>query len=69
MAVSNKLKRYEAPKGYVYDYAEPKMAKIKNVDGTISEEQEHLYAKFLFLGKFDNIESYILVKDPKYKEA
>lgn len=69
MAISNKLKRYEAPKGYVYDYAEPRMATIKNLDGTVSETQEHLYAKFLFLGKFDNIEAYILVKDPRNKEA
>ena len=50
--LSNRMKKYEAPKGYVYDWAELK-------------EREHLYVKYLFLSKFDNIENYILVKDPK----
>ena len=69
MAVSNRMKKYEAPAGYVYDWAEPHTATIRDKDGNVVEEtQEHLYAKFLFLGKFDSIDAYVLVKDPKAKE-
>ena len=45
--------KYEAPDGYVYDWAIPK------------GDDNHLYVKFLFLSKNDKIENYILVKDPK----
>ena len=51
--LSNRMTRYEAPKGYVYDWAKPK------------DDGEHLYVKFLFLSKNDSIDNYILVKDPK----
>ena len=51
--LSNRMKQYEAPEGYVYDWATPK------------EDGSHLYVKFLFLSKLDKIENYILVKDPK----
>lgn len=51
--LSNRMTKYEAPKGYVYDWAIPK------------EDGNHLYVKFLFLSKSDSIDNYILVKDPK----
>lgn len=51
--LSNRMNKYEAPEGYVYDYKEPK-------------DNNHLMAKYLFLSRNDNIDNYILVKDPKY---
>ena len=51
--LSNRMTKYEAPAGFVYDWVHPKK------DGS------HLYVKDLFLSKNDNIENYILVKDPK----
>lgn len=51
--LSNRMTRYEASPGYVYDWATPK------------EDGSHLYVKYLFLSKQDRIENYILVKDPK----
>ena len=51
--LGNRMIKYEAPPGYVYDWAQPK------------EDGGHLYVKFLFLSKRDKIENYILVKDPK----
>lgn len=69
MAISNRMTKYEAPVGYVYDWVEPHTTLIKDAEGNVvKEKQEHLYAKFLFLGKFDSIDSYTLVKDPKEKE-
>jgi hypothetical protein len=50
--LSNRMVQYEAPDGYVYDWAEPK-------------EDNHLYVKYLFLSKNDKIENYTLVKDPR----
>lgn len=47
--VNERMTLYEAPEGYVYDYAEPK-------DG------EHLYVKYLYLSRFDTIKNYKLVK-------
>jgi hypothetical protein len=56
---------YTAPEGKVYDYAEPHMGKITELDGSESEVQEHLYAKYLALGRFDSIDKYKLVDEPK----
>lgn len=56
---------YKAPDGYVYDYAEPRYATIINENGETTTEQEHLYVKYLSLSASDNIDKYILVKDPK----
>ena len=50
---SNRMTKYEAPEGFVYDYKEPK-------------DDNHLLVKYLFLSKNDNINNYILVKDPNY---
>ena len=52
MAINNGMTAYTAPDGYVYDYAVPRE------DGT------HLYVKYLYLTRFDNINNYILVEDP-----
>lgn len=49
-----KLTKYKAPDGYVYDYAEPKI-----IDGV----EQHLYAKYLNICHFDDIENYKLVED------
>lgn len=51
--LSNRMTRYEAPEGYVYDWSKPK------------DDESHLYVKFLFLSKNDSIDNYVLVKDPK----
>ena len=37
--LSNRMTRYEAPEGYVYDWAKPK------------DDKSHLYVKFLFRTK------------------
>lgn len=50
---SNRMTKYEAPEGFVYDYKEP-------------IDDNHLLVKYLFLSKNDNINNYILVKDPNY---
>ena len=51
--LSNRMTKYEAPKGFVYDWAVPK------------EDGSHLYVKYLFLSKNDEIKNYVLVKDPR----
>lgn len=63
--LSNRMTAYIAPDGYVYDYKEPHIAYIKNQDGITEEFEEHLYAKYLYLGKLDDINSYKVVKDPR----
>ena len=65
MARRNTMQAFIAQDGYVYDYAVPRMAKIIDQEGNEHEEEEHLYAKRLFLGTFDDIKNYKLVKDPK----
>ena len=52
MAISSRMTAYEAPDGYVYDFA------------VLPESEEHLYVKYLYLTKFDSIDNYILVEDP-----
>ena len=60
-----KIKSYEAPEGKVYDFAEPQFNTIKNLDGTETQEEYHLYAKYLNRGPRDSVDRYKLVKDPK----
>ena len=36
-------------------------------DGEKEVKEEHLYAKYLYLGSMDDINDYKLVKDPKAK--
>lgn len=63
--MSNKLFQFVAPEGKLYDWAEPHMATIIDIDGNITKEEEHLYAKYLCLGRFDSIDNYKLVDAPK----
>lgn len=65
--MSNRMKNYTAPEGYVYDWAVPHIATIITADGEQEKHEEHLYVKYLFLGSQDDIKSYKLVKDPKEK--
>ena len=48
MALSSRMTAYIAPDGYVYDYAEPRIATIIEPDGTKAEREEHIYAKYLY---------------------
>lgn len=64
MARRNSMNIFVAQDGFVYDYKEPRFATIIDEEGE-HQEEEHLYAKRLFLGAFDDITNYKLVKDPK----
>jgi len=66
--VSNRMRAYKAPEGYVYDWSEPHTAIIIEEDGTETEIIEHLYAKYLYLGKYDSVDNYTIVPDPKAVE-
>ena len=67
MALGNRMRPYTAPDGYVYDWAKPHTATIINQDGEKEIKEEHIYAKYLYLGSMDDINGYKLVKDPKAK--
>lgn len=54
-----KLVRYDADEGYVFDWKEPR---YRDEEQT---EQQHLYAKTLFIGGNDTIENYIEVPEVK----
>ena len=54
------LVRYDADEGMVFDWKEPRFHEDENGN----EIQEHLYAKTLFIGAFDNIDNYIEVEMP-----
>ena len=54
------LVRYDADEGMVFDWKEPRFTEDENGN----EIQEHLYAKTLFIGSFDNIDNYIEVEMP-----
>lgn len=58
------MTHYVAPEGYVFDYKEPHYATIKELDGTLSIIEQHLYAKHLTLGHFDSLDNYTVVKYP-----
>lgn len=65
-----KLVRYDADEGMVFDWAEPRYFEVlideNNPElGTKQGEQEHLYAKTLFIGGNDTIENYIEVPEVK----
>ena len=65
MATSARMTKYEAPYGFVYDWVKPHYHTELDENGTKHEVQEHLYAKYLFLSKYDTIDAYELVPDPK----
>ena len=57
------LVRYDADESYVFDWKEPRYIERYDSEGeVITKEQEHLYAKTLFIGGNDSIENYIEVK-------
>lgn len=54
------LIRYDADFLRVFDWKEPRYRDILDENGNvIGQEQEHLYAKTLFIGPTDSIENYI----------
>ena len=67
-AKSFELVRYDADDGKVFDWAEPHYQEVlidenKPELGTKQGEQEHLYAKTLFIGSNDTIQNYIEVDE------
>lgn len=56
---------YTAPKGKVYDWVNPPITKIKEPDGTITEIEEHLYAKYISISSQDDLKNYKLVDEVK----
>ncbi len=59
------ITKYEADEGKVFDWATPRTVAIRDTKGNkISEKEEHLYAKILFIGNNDSIENYIEVDEP-----
>ena len=57
--------RYDADEGKVFDWAEPRINEIVGEDGKPDWEQEHLYAKTIFIGGNDSIDNYIEVDAPQ----
>ena len=62
------LVRYDADDGKVFDWAEARYQEVfideNNPElGTKQGEQEHLYAKTLFIGGNDTIDNYIEVEE------
>jgi hypothetical protein len=67
-ATSFKLIRYDADDGKVFDWKEPRYEEVlideNNPElGTRQGEQQHLYAKTLFIGGTDSIDNYIEVDE------
>ena len=67
-AKSFELVRYDADDGKVFDWAEPHYHEVlidenKPELGTKQGEQEHLYAKTIFIGSNDTIDNYIEVDE------
>ena len=67
-AKSFELVRYDADDGKVFDWAEPHYQEVlidenKPELGTKQGEQEHLYAKTIFIGSTDTIDNYIEVDE------
>ena len=67
-AKSFELVRYDADDGKVFDWVEPHYQEVlidenKPELGTKQGEQEHLYAKTIFIGSNDTIDNYIEVDE------
>lgn len=62
------LVRYDADEGKVFDWAEARYTDVPNdlahPEYGSHKEQEHLYAKTLFIGGNDSIDNYIEVDEP-----
>ena len=51
--------RYDADETLVFDWVEPRYVDVLDEHNhVIGQEQDHLYAKTLFIGGNDNIENY-----------
>lgn len=62
-ATNFELIKYEADENKVFDWKEPRFIEDYDEEGNlISQIQEHLYAKVLFIGANDNIDNYIEVE-------
>ena len=55
------LVRYDADEGMVFDWANAHFIDVQDENGTVRQEQEHLYVKTLFIGGHDSINNYIEV--------
>ena len=55
--------RYDADEGKVFDWKEPRFIEIFADGVSQGEQQEHLYAKTLFIGPTDSIDNYIEVEE------
>ena len=61
--------RYDADNGKVFDWKEERWYDVFDENmHVIGREQEHLYAKTLFIGGFDSIDNYIEVDAPQEEE-
>ena len=62
------LVRYDADEGKVFDWSEARYSDVPNdlehPEKGSHKEQEHLYAKTLFIGGNDSIDNYIEVDAP-----
>ena len=61
--------RYDADNGRVFDWKEERWYDVFDENmHVIGREQEHLYAKTLFIGGNDSIDNYIEVDAPREEE-
>lgn len=62
------LTRYDADEGKVFDWAEPRYNEVPvdptKPEGEKKQEQQHLYAKTIFIGINDSITNYIEIDAP-----
>lgn len=56
--------RYDADEGKVFDWVEPRFIEVMDENEQITQVQEHLYAKTLFIGGNDSIHNYIEIDAP-----
>lgn len=56
------LMRYDADEGMVFDWKEPRYNDVIENGKVVDKVQAHLYAKTLFIGKYDTIDNYIEVE-------
>lgn len=62
------LVRWDADENKVFDWKEPRYNIEIDENGVEREVQDHLYAKTVYIGKFDTIENYIEVDEPTTEE-
>lgn len=60
------LIQYDADEGKVFDWANLEEHMIEDEEG--NKTQEHLYAKTLFIGPYDDIKNYVEIDAPIVKE-